>query len=76
MLMVGMTMKTYTHILQKLCVLQSGPSYNSEGGLIIKEAPTTKQVLSNTKTMINLGYYIKAKEIITLGEEFKKRLKT
>lgn len=57
-----------------LGVLQSGPFYNSEGEIVVKDIPTNKKVLSNTKTMVNLGYYIKAKEIIKLGEEFKKNL--
>lgn len=58
-----------------LGVLQSGPFYNSEGEIVIKNIPTTQQqVLANTRTMVNLGYYIKAKEIIKLGEECKKKL--
>jgi len=55
-----------------LGVLTSGPFYNSEGNFIEEEIPTNKQYKTYTKTMVNLGYYIKSKEIIKLGEEFKK----
>ena len=55
-----------------LGVLSSGPFYNSEGNFIEEEIPTNKHYKTYTKTIINLGYYIKSKEIINLGEEFKK----
>ena len=57
-----------------LGVLQSGPVYNTEGEIVIKTIPTAKHALANTKVMVNLGYYIKSKEIIELGAEFKRQL--
>lgn len=52
-----------------LGVLFAGPQYNAQGDIIVKTIPTAAQVVeSNTRIMINLGYYIKAEEI----NEFQK----
>ena len=47
-----------------LGVLFEGPQFNAEGKLIIQEIPTGHQVSPLTPIMINLGYYIKAAEIL------------
>jgi len=49
-----------------LGVLFSGPFYNSEGEIVIKNIPTVEKSVSINKTMVNLGFYIKAKEILAL----------
>lgn len=58
-----------------LGILFSGPTYNSEGEIVIKEIPTKKTIKTKNSNMINLGFYIKAKEILELKKEFFKQLK-
>lgn len=55
-----------------LGVLFSGPTYDSKGEVDIEEIPTKKANFLN-KVMVNLGYYIKAKEIEKLGEAVRKK---
>lgn len=57
-----------------LGVLFSGPTYNTEGDIVIKDIPTVSKVVSINKTMINLGLYIKSKEILKLGKVIKKSI--
>ncbi len=58
-----------------LGVLFSGPSYNVDGEIQIQEIPTQQKITSKNQMLINLGYYIKAKEILVLKEEVFLRLK-
>lgn len=51
-----------------LGVLFEGPIMNSDGQIVPVDTPTVQQLQSRTPVMINLGYYIKASEIL----EFKK----
>ena len=54
-----------------LGVLFAGPKLNSKGDLIIEDIPTQQKVSSLTPLMINLGYYIKASEILLFKETIK-----
>lgn len=49
-----------------LGVLFSGSYYNIEGSVEIVDIPTSKAAISNTPSMINIGYYVKAQEILKL----------
>lgn len=49
-----------------LGILYAGPIYNTQGRIDITEIPTS-QIATTTPVMVNLGYYIKAKELL----EFK-----
>jgi len=55
-----------------LGVLFAGPILDAEGKIIIREIPTKQEVFSTTQLMINLGYYIKASEILELKKEVLK----
>lgn len=52
-----------------LGVLTSGPTWNSEGEIKIVNIPTLQKVVAEIPIMINLGFYIKAKEVIHLCEQ-------
>lgn len=52
--------------------LFAGPTYNANGELIIEETPTQQNVTPSTKIMTNLGYYVKASEILKFKNEIKK----
>lgn len=56
-----------------LGVLFAGPQIDTYGDIKIEDIPTARKVISSTKIMINLGYVIKAKEIMQLGEILKKQ---
>jgi len=60
--------KGTTHVGGKrlvfLGVLFSGPQVNAKGELIVENIPTQKKVSALTPIMINIGYYIKAAEIL------------
>jgi hypothetical protein len=58
-----------------LGVLYSGPIFSAEGNIKIEEIPTQQKIGIDTQVMINLGYYIKAKEILTLKNEVLKIMK-
>jgi len=49
-----------------LGVLFSGPTFSAEGEIIPKNIPTVITSISQTDVMINLGYYIKSAEVLTL----------
>ena len=53
-----------------LGVLFKGPTMDVNGNIIVTEIPTKQQLMSNSKVMVNLGYYIKSYEIF----EFKKMI--
>ena len=52
-----------------LGILYAGPIFDVEGKIVVKEIPTKHEAFSNTQLMINLGYYIKAEQIIELKKE-------
>ena len=54
-----------------LGILFGGPVLNKKGDIIIQEIPMQKAPFSLTELMINLGYYIKAKEVFILKEMVK-----
>jgi hypothetical protein len=58
-----------------LGVLSSGPYMNAEGTIEIREIPTRAEAASVTPVMIHLGYIIKAKEILVLGQHIIEHLK-
>lgn len=56
-----------------LGILFSGPIYDIAGNLVVKNIPTSKQIIEpHTNVMANLGYYIKSKELL----EFKNFIKS
>jgi hypothetical protein len=55
-----------------LGILSSGPTFDSQGNIEIREIPTQQEIITHTQMMVNLGYYIKAKEILKLKEEVLK----
>lgn len=57
-----------------LGVLFSGPQISATGEIKIEQIPTQQKIISDTKLMINLGYYIKAKEIKVLEDLVKQRV--
>ena len=54
-----------------LGILFAGPTMNINGDVSVVEIPTKQQIVSNSKIMINLGYYIKSYEILALKEIIK-----
>ena len=49
-------------------ILFAGPQYSATGDIVVKTIPTSQQTVhSQTRMMVNLGYYIKAAEL----NEFK-----
>jgi hypothetical protein len=68
--------KGTTHLGAKrivlLGVLFSGPILDAQGNIVIEEIPTQQKISTSTPVMVNLGYYIKAKEILKLKEEVLK----
>lgn len=57
-----------------LGVLYGGPQWTAEGKIEIQEIPTAITPTARTPVMINLGYAIKAKEILVLCESIKSQL--
>lgn len=58
-----------------LGVLFEGPQFNAKGELIIENIPTQQKISTITPAMINLGYYIKASEILAFRLEIEKLIK-
>lgn len=56
-----------------LGVLSHGPFMEAKGEIIVKDIPTVKHPTAITEIMINLGYVVKAKEILKLGEYIEKK---
>jgi len=48
-----------------LGVLFSGPQFNTRGELVAENISLQRKISSFTPTMINLGYYVKASEILS-----------
>ncbi len=55
-----------------LGILFQGPQFDAKGKLIIENIPTQQKVSPVTPIMINLGYYIKAREILSFKPEIEK----
>lgn len=56
--------------------LFSGPQYTAEGDIVVKNIPTVQTTVgASTKVMANLGYYIKAKEILSFKKTIENDLK-
>lgn len=55
-------------------VLSSSPVYTAEGRIVVKNVPTVAQVTAEVGQMIHLGYIIKAKEVLNLGDHILKSL--
>ena len=54
-------------------ILFAGPQYNATGDIVVKTIPTSQQMVqSQTRMMVNLGYYIKSAEL----NEFKQLIET
>lgn len=53
-----------------LGTLFQGPQLNAQGEIVVENIPTQQKISLVTPTMINLGYYIKASEILS----FKKTI--
>ncbi|WP_293147524.1 MULTISPECIES: trypsin-like peptidase domain-containing protein [unclassified Microcoleus] len=51
-----------------LGVLYAGPQFTANGDIKIVEIPTAQTPISRTNIPTHLGYYVKAKELITLKE--------
>ena len=56
-----------------LGVLAQGPQLLAEGQIVVRELPVAHQLNSVTPMMINLGYYIKAREITALVQHIMAR---
>lgn len=56
-----------------LGVLYAGPYKTEKGKIKVQEIPTSDDDVKTFKQMINLGYYIKAKEIKRLAEHIVKK---
>lgn len=50
-----------------LGILFSGPVMQSDGKIVIREIPTATEQVAQVAVMMNLGYIVKAKEMIPLG---------
>lgn len=59
-----------------LGILYAGPIFDAQGQIVVREIPTKQQAFSNTQLMINLGYYIKASEILELKKELIKVIRS
>jgi len=57
-----------------LGLLFAGPYHTSEGTVKIKEIPTNNIALAENRQFVHLGYYVKAKEILTLSELIKEKI--
>jgi hypothetical protein len=58
-----------------LGVLFAGPQMTVQGQIVVQNIPTGAQPLAVTPVMIHLGYYVKAREILTLGQHMIAALK-
>ncbi len=57
-----------------LGVLFAGPQLSAKGELVIEDVPTHRAVSSITQLMINLGYYIKATEVLSFKKIVEEKL--
>lgn len=56
------------HRLIFLGALYAGPVWTANGEVVIQEIPTNQQMLAQIPIMVNLGYVIKAKEVLRLAQ--------
>ena len=54
-----------------LGVLYGGPTITATGDIVITEIPTDKTAISQTAMMMHLGYIVKARELVVLGDAVK-----
>lgn len=54
--------------------LFSGPQYDVNGEIVVRDIPTSQSLGTNTRLMVNLGYYIKANEILAFKHMIEKDL--
>lgn len=54
--------------------LFAGPQYTATGELIVQTIPTQQKVTASTPIMANLGYYVKASEILEFRDVIQKDL--
>lgn len=59
-----------------LGILFAGPIMNVNGDIVVVDIPTQKKAISNTQTMINLGYYAKSYELLKFRSMIKLLLDT
>lgn len=57
-----------------LGVLYAGPVLEAEGKVQISGVPTEQLPLTSTTMLMHLGYYVKARELLTLRDEMYRRL--
>jgi len=57
--------------IKLLGVLSSGPLMTADGTITVEDIPTAHTPIAKTQLMMHLGYIIKAKEILTLGDHIK-----
>jgi hypothetical protein len=57
-----------------LGVLFQGPQLNARGDIVVENIPTQQKISALTPVMINIGYYIKAKELLVFKPEIEKEL--
>jgi len=58
-----------------LGVLFAGPQMNAKGEIMVEEIPTQKKFSPSTPMMINMGYYIKAIDILIFKPIIEKEIK-
>lgn len=56
-----------------LGILYGGPIHNLEGYLELKPIPTNVEPRAVVPTMVNLGFIVKAKELLVLGDTLRKQ---
>jgi hypothetical protein len=56
-----------------LGILYSGPTFQSDGSIVIRNIPTVNVAVPQMNMMMNLGYIIKARELAELGSAIFKR---
>ncbi len=59
-----------------LGILYAGPTMDATGQITVQDIPTSakQSIVSITPMMIHLGYYLKAREIVTIAEHMRMRI--
>lgn len=57
-----------------LGVLHSGPVMNVNGEIVVVDIPTQQKAITQSQTMINLGYYCKAYELLEFKDKIGKMI--